>query len=131
MFLCHPLRHLAPRSGRLSRSASSLADRAFRRDESREASLPLDGVVSLCRSRGVVFPSSATYGVVSNAYDYGPLGAALKRNVAALWWREFVETSGCGDRSRIPPVVGMDSSVIANPRVWHSSGHVSAFSDPP
>lgn len=55
-------------------------------------------------------------------YDYGPLGAELKKNIKDIWWREFV--------TRREDIVGIDSSIIHNPATWKSSGHLDGFSDP-
>jgi len=78
--------------------------------------------VSLCKRRGIVFPSSEIYNGFAGFFDYGPLGAELKRNVKDAFWNEFV-------RSR-EDVVGLDSSIIHNPATWKSSGHLDGFSDP-
>lgn len=82
----------------------------------------LDAIVSLCKRRGFIFPGSEIYGGLANTWDYGPLGAELKRKVKAHWWQTFV-------RSRTD-MVGLDSSILMNPKVWEASGHLSAFADP-
>jgi len=79
-------------------------------------------IVSLCKRRGFVYPNSEIYGGLSNAYDYGPLGAELLRNIRNLWWKTFV-----GTRENI---YGMDGAIISNPKVWEASGHVTNFNDP-
>ena len=79
-------------------------------------------MVSLCKRRGFVFQSSEIYGGLKSAYDYGPLGAELKRNLMNEWWRDMVQ----GREN----VVGLDASIIMHPRVWEASGHLSGFSDP-
>ena len=84
--------------------------------------LKMEDVVSLCKRRGIVFPSSEIYNGFAGFFDYGPLGAELKRNVKDAFWNEFV-------RSR-EDVVGLDSSIIHNPATWKSSGHLDGFSDP-
>eukprot|EP00566_Odontella_aurita_P006298 CAMPEP_0113540138 /NCGR_PEP_ID=MMETSP0015_2-20120614/8315_1 /TAXON_ID=2838 /ORGANISM="Odontella" /LENGTH=586 /DNA_ID=CAMNT_0000439911 /DNA_START=238 /DNA_END=1998 /DNA_ORIENTATION=+ /assembly_acc=CAM_ASM_000160 len=84
--------------------------------------LKMDDVVSLCKRRGIIFPSSEIYNGFAGFYDYGPLGSELKRNVKDAWWRNFVQ--GRED------VVGLDSSIIHNPTTWKSSGHLDGFSDP-
>jgi glycyl-tRNA synthetase len=86
------------------------------------ASLKMDEVVSLCKRRGFVFQSSEIYNGFSGFFDYGPLGAELKRNIKDRWWREFVQ--GRSD------VVGLDASIISSPKVWEASGHVEQFTDP-
>jgi len=82
----------------------------------------IDTVVSLCKRRGFVYPSSEIYGGQRAAWDYGPLGVELKENVKRQWWQAMV-------RER-DDVVGIDSSVLLAPEVWVSSGHVEAFVDP-
>jgi len=84
--------------------------------------LSMDDVVSLCKRRGIIFPSSEIYNGFAGFYDYGPLGSELKKNVKDLWWRHFV--------TRREDVVGLDSSIIHNPTTWKSSGHLDGFSDP-
>ena len=79
-------------------------------------------IVSLCKRRGFVFQSSDIYGGLRSAYDYGPLGVELKRNIAQEWWRRMVHER--------EDVVGLDASIIMHPKVWEASGHLSGFSDP-
>lgn len=86
------------------------------------ASSTLDAVVNLCKRRGLVFQSGEIYGGTRSAWDYGPLGTALKDNVRQQWWRSMV--------TRRDDVVGLDSSVILPRQVWEASGHVDTFSDP-
>ena len=82
----------------------------------------LDTIVSLAKRRGFVFPSAEIYGGFANAYDYGPLGAELKRNIREAWWRAMV-------RER-DDVVGLDAAMLTNPEVWVASGHTETFHDP-
>ncbi len=82
----------------------------------------MEKVVSLCKRRGFVFPGSEIYGGLSNSWDYGPLGVELKNNIKNLWWKRFV-------RSR-EDMVGLDASLLMNPKVWNASGHLKEFSDP-
>ncbi|MDF1800407.1 MAG: glycine--tRNA ligase [Planctomycetota bacterium] len=82
----------------------------------------MEKIVSLCKRKGFVFQASEIYGGIGNTYDYGPLGVELKRNVKEAWWSRVV--TGRGD------VVGLDSAIIQNPKVWETSGHVGGFSDP-
>lgn len=81
-----------------------------------------DALVSLCKRRGFVFPSSEIYGGFQGALDYGPLGAALKKNLRDRWWRDFV--------ARRPDVVPLDTSIMMNAQVWRAAGHVEHFTDP-
>jgi glycyl-tRNA synthetase len=82
----------------------------------------MDRLVSLCKRRGYIYPSSEIYGGIASTYDYGPLGVELKRNVKEAWWNEVV-------RGR-QDVEGIDSAILMNPRVWEASGHVAGFTDP-
>lgn len=82
----------------------------------------MDDIVSLCKRRGFIFPSSEIYNGFAGFYDYGPLGAELKKNVKDVWWKTFVTAR--------EDVVGLDSSIIHNPTTWKSSGHLDGFSDP-
>ena len=81
----------------------------------------MDKIVSLCKRRGFVFPSSEIYGGINGFWDYGPYGARMKRAVENLWWHEMVETRD--------NVEGLDSTIICHPRVWKASGHLDQFSD--
>ena len=81
-----------------------------------------DTIVNLAKKRGFVFQSSEIYGGIRSAYDYGPLGVELLRNVKAQWWRSMVQLRD--------DIVGIDSAVIQSPKVWVASGHVASFSDP-
>ena len=81
----------------------------------------MDKVVSLCKRRGFVFQGSEIYGGLANTWDLGPLGAELKNNIFQEWWKFFVHTRR--------DVVGIDSAIFMNPRVWEASGHVSNFND--
>jgi len=82
----------------------------------------MDKIVSLCRRRGFVFPSSEIYGGLGSAYDYGHYGVLLKENVRSAWLTAMVR--------RRDDVVALDSSIILHPRVWEASGHVQGFTDP-
>ncbi|MCX6010660.1 MAG: glycine--tRNA ligase [Chloroflexi bacterium] len=82
----------------------------------------MEKLVSLCRRRGFIFPSSEIYGGLSSCWDYGPLGVELKRNIKQAWWRVVVQ--------RRDDMVGLDTSILMHPQVWEASGHVEGFSDP-
>ncbi len=82
----------------------------------------MEKIVSLCKRRGFIFQASEIYGGIGNTYDYGPLGVELKRRVKDAWWSRVV--------TRRPDVVGLDSAILQNPRVWEVSGHVGGFTDP-
>src|SRR5438874_4243842 len=82
----------------------------------------MEKIVSLCRRRGFVFPSSAIYGGLGSAYDYGHYGVLAKNNVKARWLEAMIQERD--------DIVALDSAIILNPRVWEASGHVEGFSDP-
>ncbi len=82
----------------------------------------MERIVSLCKRRGFIFQSSEIYGGLNGAWDYGPLGVELKRNLKNYWWHVMVH--GRDD------VVGMDGSILMNRAVWKASGHEDTFSDP-
>jgi len=81
-----------------------------------------EDIISLCKRRGFVYPSSEIYGGLKSVYDYGPLGVELLRNIRELWWNEYV--------SKRTDIVGIESSIFMHPLVWKASGHVDGFSDP-
>ena len=82
----------------------------------------MEKIVSLCKRRGFIFPSSEIYGGLGSCWDYGPLGVELKRNVKDAWWHEIVHKRN--------DVVGLDASIMMHPKAWVASGHVEGFSDP-
>jgi glycyl-tRNA synthetase len=82
----------------------------------------MDTIVSLCRRRGFVFPSSEIYGGLGSTYDYGHYGVLMKNSIRSLWLRAMVQERD--------DIVALDSAVILNPRVWEASGHVAGFTDP-
>jgi len=81
----------------------------------------MDEITALAKRRGFIFQSSEIYGGIGGFFDYGPLGAILKRNVKDAWWHEIVEMRD--------DVVAFDSSIIMHPDTWVASGHVAAFHD--
>jgi glycyl-tRNA synthetase len=82
----------------------------------------MEKIVSLCKRRGFIFQSSEIYGGLNGAWDYGPLGVELKRNLKNYWWRVVVHERD--------DVVGMDGAILMNRAVWKASGHEDTFSDP-
>jgi glycyl-tRNA synthetase len=82
----------------------------------------MEKIVSLCKRRGFIFQSSEIYGGINGFWDYGPLGAELKRNVKELWWNTMTR--------RRDDVAGLEATIIMSPEIWKASGHVATFSDP-
>ena len=109
-------RRLTRPSSTLARMASTEADAAPKVIPIEDAyeKVSMDEIVSLCKRRGFIFPSSEIYNGFAGFYDYGPLGSELKKNVKDQWWKHFV--------TRREDVVGLDSSIIYNPTTWKSSG---------
>ncbi len=90
--------------------------------ENKPGKITMEKLVSLCQRRGFIFPSSDIYGGLSACWDYGPVGVELKRNIKEAWWRANVQERD--------DMVGLDTSILMNPKVWEASGHVTQFSDP-
>jgi len=82
----------------------------------------MDKIVSLCKRRGFVFPSSEIYGGLGSSYDYGHYGVLLKNNVKAQWWRAMLQERD--------DIVALDSAIIQHPTTWKASGHLAGFTDP-
>ena len=82
----------------------------------------MEKIVSLCKSRGYVYPGSEIYGGLANTWDYGPLGSELKNNIKNAWKKKFIQEN--------PYNVGLDAAILMNPETWVASGHVSGFADP-
>jgi glycyl-tRNA synthetase len=82
----------------------------------------MEKIVSLCKRRGFIFPSSEIYGGIGSSYDYGHYGVLLKNNVKAQWWRAMLQERD--------DIVALDSAIIQHPRTWEASGHLAGFTDP-
>ena len=82
----------------------------------------MEAIVALAKRRGFVFPSSEIYGGINGFFDYGPLGAELKKNIRDCWWNDVVR--------RRDDIVGIETSIVMHPKVWQASGHVAGFTDP-
>src|SRR5579862_2618130 len=81
----------------------------------------MEKIVSLCKRKGFIFQSSEIYGGINGFWDYGPLGADLKRNVKELWWNSMTRFRD--------DVVGLEATIIMDPQIWKASGHVETFVD--
>ncbi len=82
----------------------------------------MEKLVSLCKRRGYIFPSSEIYGGLESCWDYGPLGAELKRNLKDFWWKSMT--------MKRDDIEGLDASILMHPKVWEASGHLTSFTDP-
>lgn len=87
-----------------------------------DTSNPLQAVIAHAKEYGFLYPSSEIYEGLQAVYDYGPYGAALKRNLQNLWWQSMTQLH--------QNIVGIDAAIFMHPRTWHASGHVGSFSDP-
>ncbi len=82
----------------------------------------MEKIVSLCKRRGFIAPSSEIYGGFESCYDYGFLGALLKNNIKQSWWKTMTQYRD--------DIVGIDASILMSPKVWQASGHLTAgFAD--
>jgi len=99
----------------------------------RNENTTMEKLVALCKRRGFVFQSSEIYGGIGGFWDYGPLGVELKRNLRDAWWRHMV--TGHDDTASLPgapapfSMVGVESTIIMDPKIWKASGHFDLFSD--
>jgi glycyl-tRNA synthetase len=97
----------------------------------------MDEIMALCKRRGFVYQASEIYGGINGFWDYGPLGAQLKKNLRDAWWQDMIlnpcwgrtgpDFGGGGDRVRCVPV---ETRIVQHPKVWEASGHVGGFNDP-
>jgi len=82
----------------------------------------MEKIISLCKRRGFIYPSSEIYGGFAAVYDYGPYGVELEKAVKEFWWKRVVQEN--------QNVVGLDAAIFMHPKTWEASGHVSGFADP-
>ncbi len=88
----------------------------------KETDNPMDKIISLCKRRGFVFPSSEIYDGFAAVYDFGPYGVELANNIKKEWWKAMTQLRD--------DIVGLDSAIFMSPKIWEASGHVKGFSDP-
>jgi len=79
-------------------------------------------IISHCKEYGYIFQSSELYDGLSAVYDYGQMGAQLKKNLRDEWWKSMTQMH--------ENIVGIDAAIFMHPTVWKASGHVDNFSDP-
>ncbi|MFA6183721.1 MAG: glycine--tRNA ligase [Parcubacteria group bacterium] len=87
----------------------------------REENNLMEKIVSFCKRKGFIFPSSEIYGGFANSYSYGPYGAELKNNIKKLWWKKVVQER--------EDIIGIDGPILLNSKLWEASGHTSGFND--
>ncbi|WFB37671.1 glycine--tRNA ligase [Kiritimatiellota bacterium B12222] len=90
----------------------------------------LETLTALCKRRGFIFQSSEIYNGLNGFWDFGPLGTELKNNLRDAWWQDMVRNPPLGPDGEMIDIVGLDSSIIQNPKVWAASGHLGGFNDP-
>ena len=83
--------------------------------------LTIEDMSVFCKKKGFVYPNSELYGGYAGFFDYGPLGVELKNNIKSAFWKTFLH--------KRDDVVGIDGTIITNPKVWKASGHVDSFTD--
>jgi glycyl-tRNA synthetase len=98
-----------------------------------QSAKPMDAIMALCKRRGFIYQASDIYGGINGFWDYGPLGAALKKNLRDAWWQDMIQLP-CwgrpgpgGEKVRCVPV---ETCIIQHAKVWEASGHVAGFNDP-
>ncbi|MFI4873168.1 MAG: glycine--tRNA ligase [Phycisphaerales bacterium JB061] len=93
----------------------------------------MDDIMALCKRRGFIYQASEIYGGINGFWDYGPLGAQLKKNLRDAWWQDVVMNPCVGQPGpdgEPVEIVPVDTCIIQNPKVWEASGHVGGFNDP-
>jgi glycyl-tRNA synthetase len=93
----------------------------------------MDKIMALCKRRGFIYQASEIYGGINGFWDYGPLGAQLKKNLRDAWWQDMI-MNPCGGlpgpNGKPVEIVPLDTCIIQHPRVWEASGHIAGFNDP-
>jgi glycyl-tRNA synthetase len=92
--------------------------------------MDMEKIVALCKRKGFIFQASEIYGGLNGFWDYGPLGVELKRNIKDAWWNDMIHNPPPGPDGEEIVMVGLDSAIIQNPKVWQASGHATGFADP-
>jgi len=93
----------------------------------------MDKIMALSKRRGFVYQASEIYGGINGFWDYGPLGAQLKKNLREAWWQDMVMNpcgGALGPSGEPVRIVPLDTCIIQHPKVWEASGHIAGFSDP-
>ncbi|MBY0313357.1 MAG: glycine--tRNA ligase, partial [Phycisphaerales bacterium] len=93
----------------------------------------MDAIMALCKRRGFIYQASEIYGGINGFWDYGPLGAQLKKNLRDAWWQDMIMNPAWGKRGpdgEKVRCVPLETCIIQHPKVWEASGHVAGFNDP-
>ncbi len=80
-----------------------------------------DAVMDLAKRRGFLYPSFELYGGMAGFYDYGPMGAAMKRRFEDLWRQTFMASA--------VPMAEVKCPRVTMHEVLKASGHVDEFTD--
>src|SRR5438128_11888231 len=120
-----------PRTGaRFSRFANrGVQAKNFAGDSPMPTKIDMAKFAKFCKDMGFIFQSSEIYGGINGFWDYGPLGVELKKNIKDAWWQDMVRNPPPGPDGQEIRMVGLDCSIIMNPKVWVASGHVGGFAD--
>ncbi len=93
----------------------------------------MDAIMALCKRRGFIYQASEIYGGINGFWDYGPLGAQLKKNLRDAWWEDIIMVP-CGGQNgpdgKPVSIVPLETCIIQHPKVWEASGHIGGFNDP-
>ncbi len=93
----------------------------------------MDAIMALCKRRGFIFQASDIYGGINGFWDYGPLGAQMKKNLREAWWQDMILNPCWGqkgpDGKRVE-CVPLETCIIQHPKTWEASGHLAGFADP-
>ena len=93
----------------------------------------MDEIMSLCKRRGFIYQASEIYGGINGFWDYGPLGAQLKKNLREAWWQDMIMRPCWGRKGpdgKAVRCVPIETRIVQHPKVWEASGHVAGFNDP-
>jgi glycyl-tRNA synthetase len=93
----------------------------------------MDAIMALCKRRGFIYQASEIYGGINGFWDYGPLGAQLKKNLRDAWWEDIIMVpcgGAKGPDGEPVSIVPLETCIIQHPKVWEASGHLAGFNDP-
>lgn len=93
----------------------------------------MDAIMALCKRRGFIYQASEIYGGINGFWDYGPLGAQLKKNLREAWWQDMIMRpvwGRPGPDGKPVRCVPVETRIVQHPKVWEASGHVGGFNDP-
>jgi glycyl-tRNA synthetase len=93
----------------------------------------MDAIMALCKRRGFIYQASEIYGGLNGFWDYGPLGAQMKKNLRDAWWQDMI-LRPCwgkpGPNGQLVRCVPVETRIVQHPKAWEASGHVAGFNDP-